>query len=304
MEFVTEWSRYGGGQPPPRQPLGLLPREFTEYQGRHDAGRHRVPTRRARLPRAFSSSFVLPTAAAAALVVTATGATVAKPAPPPSTSRRHADRDRAHRAGRRRGDGHRPRRAPAGRVASRRLPCKGRIERPPRATAHRQAQGGGAARRRRPSARASAGSARSAPGTSPLASAGAGARPTTASTSGPHGHTALRDVKGRGHPLVQRVPASATRSRSATGTAPCPGWPHSRRDRPDRRQSCPATVGLAATRALDRPARAPRDPPAVATPARPLPVAQAEGPGLPALGATTAPSRPVQHRPQSLTRGA
>jgi murein DD-endopeptidase MepM/ murein hydrolase activator NlpD len=50
------------------------------YQGRHYAGRHR-PSRRARLPRAFSSSFVLPTAAAAALVVTATGATMAESAP-------------------------------------------------------------------------------------------------------------------------------------------------------------------------------------------------------------------------------
>ena len=52
-----------------------------KYQGRHYAGRHRTSGVRARLPRAFSSSFVLPTAAAAALVVTATGATVAESAP-------------------------------------------------------------------------------------------------------------------------------------------------------------------------------------------------------------------------------
>ena len=52
-----------------------------KYQGRHYAGRHRVSGRRARLPRAFSSSFVLPTTAAAALVVTATGATVAESSP-------------------------------------------------------------------------------------------------------------------------------------------------------------------------------------------------------------------------------
>jgi murein DD-endopeptidase MepM/ murein hydrolase activator NlpD len=51
------------------------------YQGRHYAGRHRSSGPRARLPRAFSSSFVLPTVAAAALVVTATGATVAESAP-------------------------------------------------------------------------------------------------------------------------------------------------------------------------------------------------------------------------------
>lgn len=51
------------------------------YRGRHYAGRHRVSSRRARLPRALSSSFVLPTTAAAALVVTATGATVAESAP-------------------------------------------------------------------------------------------------------------------------------------------------------------------------------------------------------------------------------
>ena len=49
----------------------------SSYRGRHYAGRHR-PSGRARLPRAFSSSFVLPTTAAAALVVTATGATVAE----------------------------------------------------------------------------------------------------------------------------------------------------------------------------------------------------------------------------------
>ena len=54
----------------------------SSYQGRHYGGRHRVQSRRARLPRAFSSSFVLPTAAAAALVVTATGATVVHPSPP------------------------------------------------------------------------------------------------------------------------------------------------------------------------------------------------------------------------------
>ena len=53
----------------------------SSYQGRHYGGRHRVPSRRARLPRAFSSSFVLPTAAAAALVVTATGASVVHPTP-------------------------------------------------------------------------------------------------------------------------------------------------------------------------------------------------------------------------------
>ncbi len=55
----------------------------SSYRGRHYGGRHRVPTRRARLPRAFSSSFLLPTAAAAALVVTATGASVAHPTPQP-----------------------------------------------------------------------------------------------------------------------------------------------------------------------------------------------------------------------------
>ena len=55
------------------------------YRGRHYAGRHRVSARRARLPRAFSSSFVLPTVAAAALVVTATGATVAESGTTPAT---------------------------------------------------------------------------------------------------------------------------------------------------------------------------------------------------------------------------
>jgi len=51
------------------------------YRGRHYAGRHRVQTRRVRLPRALSSSFVLPTTAAAALVVTATAATAAESTP-------------------------------------------------------------------------------------------------------------------------------------------------------------------------------------------------------------------------------
>ena len=53
----------------------------SSYQGRHYAGRHRVQRSRVRLPRALSASFVLPTTAAAALVVTATGATVAESAP-------------------------------------------------------------------------------------------------------------------------------------------------------------------------------------------------------------------------------
>ena len=49
----------------------------SSYRGRHHAGRHRV-SGRARLPRAFSKSFILPSVAAAALVVTATGATVSE----------------------------------------------------------------------------------------------------------------------------------------------------------------------------------------------------------------------------------
>jgi murein DD-endopeptidase MepM/ murein hydrolase activator NlpD len=51
------------------------------YRGRHYAGRHRVHSRGVRLPRALSSSFVLPTVAAAALVVTATAATAAESTP-------------------------------------------------------------------------------------------------------------------------------------------------------------------------------------------------------------------------------
>ena len=53
----------------------------SSYRGRHHTGRHRVSGRSARLPRALSSSFVLPTLAAAALVVTATGASVAESPP-------------------------------------------------------------------------------------------------------------------------------------------------------------------------------------------------------------------------------
>ena len=52
-----------------------------KYQGRHHAARHRAPGARVRLPRAVRSSLVLPTVAAAALLVTATGATVAESAP-------------------------------------------------------------------------------------------------------------------------------------------------------------------------------------------------------------------------------
>ncbi len=63
--------------PRPSTPEVLSP-VSSSYRGRHYAGRHRLSSRGARLPRAFSSSFVLPTTAAAALVVTATGATVAE----------------------------------------------------------------------------------------------------------------------------------------------------------------------------------------------------------------------------------
>ena len=52
------------------------------YRGRHYAGRHRVSGSRVRLPRAFGAGFVLPTTAAAALVVTATGASVAETSQP------------------------------------------------------------------------------------------------------------------------------------------------------------------------------------------------------------------------------
>ena len=52
------------------------------YQGRHRVpGRHRAPRRGPRIPAGFRGSFVLPTAAAAALVVTTTGATVAESSP-------------------------------------------------------------------------------------------------------------------------------------------------------------------------------------------------------------------------------
>jgi murein DD-endopeptidase MepM/ murein hydrolase activator NlpD len=52
-----------------------------KYQGRHHAARHRATGRSKRLPRAASSRFVMPTAAAAVLVVIATGATVSESAP-------------------------------------------------------------------------------------------------------------------------------------------------------------------------------------------------------------------------------
>ncbi|GAB3067252.1 M23 family metallopeptidase [Phycicoccus sp. Root563] len=52
------------------------------YQGRHRVpGRHRAPRRGPRIPAGFRGGFVLPTAAAAALVVTTTGATVAESSP-------------------------------------------------------------------------------------------------------------------------------------------------------------------------------------------------------------------------------
>lgn len=50
----------------------------SSYRGRHYAGRHRITARRPRAHRTLASGFVLPTLAAAALVVTATGATVAE----------------------------------------------------------------------------------------------------------------------------------------------------------------------------------------------------------------------------------
>jgi murein DD-endopeptidase MepM/ murein hydrolase activator NlpD len=52
------------------------------YSGRHRApGRHRGPKRRPQVPIVLRGGFLLPSAAAAALVVTATGATVAESAP-------------------------------------------------------------------------------------------------------------------------------------------------------------------------------------------------------------------------------
>ncbi len=52
------------------------------YSGRHRApGRHRGPKRRPQIPVVLRGGFLLPSAAAAALVVTATGATVAESAP-------------------------------------------------------------------------------------------------------------------------------------------------------------------------------------------------------------------------------
>ena len=52
------------------------------YEGRHRVpGRHRAPRRGLRVPTGLKAGFVLPSAAAAALVVTATGATVAESAP-------------------------------------------------------------------------------------------------------------------------------------------------------------------------------------------------------------------------------
>lgn len=50
------------------------------------AGRHRPASRPSRVPRALSSGFVLPTAAAAALVLTATGASVAQSREVPSVA--------------------------------------------------------------------------------------------------------------------------------------------------------------------------------------------------------------------------
>ncbi len=62
--------------------LGNPPVSKDSYQGRHCApGRHRAPRRGPRIPTGLRSGFLLPSAAAAALVVTATGATVAESAP-------------------------------------------------------------------------------------------------------------------------------------------------------------------------------------------------------------------------------
>ncbi len=54
----------------------------SSYEGRHRGpGRHRRPSSGPRVPQTFRTGFALPTAAAAALVITATGATVAESAP-------------------------------------------------------------------------------------------------------------------------------------------------------------------------------------------------------------------------------
>jgi len=58
---------------------GLSPVSSPSYEGRHrPPGRHRGPKKGPRFPAVLKSGYLLPSAAAAALVVTATGATVAE----------------------------------------------------------------------------------------------------------------------------------------------------------------------------------------------------------------------------------
>ena len=94
---ITEWLRYcdeslferRGIHPLPESAqLEFVPpaREVCSLSSRSYAGRHRVPgrhraPRKLRLPRALTPTFALPTAAAATLVFTTTGATVAGSAP-------------------------------------------------------------------------------------------------------------------------------------------------------------------------------------------------------------------------------
>ena len=218
---VTEWSRYG--VPAPSPPLRSSPVSSSSYQGRHYGGRHRVQTRRARLPRAFSSSFVLPTAAAAALVVTATGATVVADAATPLDPRpRAAARPRWPAPSR---SPTRPwsptsrqrRQAASMQTAALAGPRRGGSPRRPHAQRKAAAEGQGRAR----------GQALGAPDPH-LAHhlrlrLALGQDPRRHRPRRPHRHPDLRDVQGRRHRLVLRLELRQQGRDPATGTARSPG---------------------------------------------------------------------------------
>ena len=204
---------------------------------------------------------------------------VATPVSPATLElRRHADRHGAHRAGRGRGDGHRPRRS---------------VARPPRSRPppSRAASSSASARRPRPpSARPAAAKAKAEREgkrwVQPDPHLARHLRLRLALGQDPrrhrprrhHRHPALRHVQGHGHRRRTHARATATRSRSATGTAPISWYGHmSKRIAQRARPSCRATLVGAGRqhRPLHRPAPAPRDPPERATdsPIDPMPLA-------------------------------
>ena len=226
---------------PRLHPLRSSPREFFVLS--RTALRRTPPRPVPSCPsaRAFSSSFVLPTVAAAALVVTATGATVAHPchAADPR-ARRHPDRHGPHRAGlpTRRWSPTSPSVARPRR--SRPPPSRAATSRPPARPAPPSA---------RPPPRPKAEPCRQALGAPDphlehhlRLRLALGQDPRRHRPRRHHRHPDLRDVQGRGHRLVLRLQLRQQGRDQVLGRLDLLVRPHEQADRPEgRHRACRAS---------------------------------------------------------------